>query len=188
MTTRRPDELQLTLDGVSERLGRLEHQAELIKTVLIVKEPNTMHAANAFDGLRKQVVAAAAERRSHLAQLATMAVALRRARSLDDLVPQLREWMEQAGVVEVSDVPPGSLVQDIYEDLDGAGLAGAEAIDVIEPAYVDNSTGVVLRLGRARRVAPAMSDRSVAAAEPHGGRLQDRDQAETGRVERTDER
>ena len=76
------------LVDLQERIKGLEQQAELIKTVLIVKEPNTVQASQAYDGLRKQVVAAAAERRSHLAQLVAMSVAVSRATAVSDLVPQ----------------------------------------------------------------------------------------------------
>lgn len=152
--TRRADEMNSILQELAERLARLEHEAELFRTVLIVKEPTTVHAANAFDGLRKQVVAAAAERRSHLAQLAAMAIALRRATSLEDLVPQVQEWMSQAGVTELSAVPRGSEPQDLFEDVAGSGLAGAAELEVVEPAYVDVNTGAVLRLGRAQRSTP----------------------------------
>jgi hypothetical protein len=150
--TRRSREL---LEGVDRRLAHLEHEAELLRTVFIVKEPDTGHAAAAYEGLRKQVIAGATARRSHLVQLAAMATAVRRATSLDDLVAQVAEWMAQAGVAEVTAVSAGVQPQDLFEDLDGAGLAGAEAIEVVEPAYVDVATGVAIRLGRARRASPA---------------------------------
>lgn len=136
------------LVDLQERLARLEHQAELIKTVLIVKEPNTVHASEAYDGLRKQVVAAASERRSHLSQLVAMAVAVSRATSVEDLVPQVREWMEQAGVAALTEVPPGHDASHVFEDVSGDGLGGD--LDILEPAYVDMQTSSLIRLGRAR--------------------------------------
>jgi len=140
-----------------ERVKKLEHEAELMRTVLIVKEPTTIQAAQAYDGLRKQVVAGAAERRSHLVQLVSMAVAVSRATSVEDLAPQLREWMAQAGVEPVSAIEPEDSPRDFFEDLSGEGLAGP--IEIVEPAYIDSHTGALLRLGRARRraAAPATS-------------------------------
>jgi len=154
------------LQDLQDRIKGLEQQAELIKTVLIVKEPNTVHASEAFEGLRKQVVAAAAERRSHLAQLVAMSVAVSRATSVADLVPQVREWLDQAGIVALVDVPPGSDVSHVFEDVGGEGLAGP--IEVVEPAYVDAQTSSVIRLGRARRaeaVASSVTPASSSAAE-----------------------
>lgn len=151
------------LQDIAERLVRLEHKADLMHTVLIVKEPNTPLAAEAYEGLRKQVVAAAAERRSHLAQVVAMAVAARRATTVSDLEAQVREWMAQAGIEEVNAVPHGAHPQDLFEDLDREGLAGVVAFDVVEPAYVDTHTGVVIRLGRARRSAAGPPPRTPVA-------------------------
>jgi hypothetical protein len=145
-----PGKTRQLLQEIVERLNRLEHEAELLRTVFIVKEPNTGLAAEAYDGLRKQVAASAAERRSHLAQLASMAVAVRRASSVEDVRPQVQEWMAQAGVVELTTTPHGNHPQDLFEDLEGSGFSDGQSIEVIEPAYVDRQTGVVLRLGRAR--------------------------------------
>lgn len=133
---------------LQERIKGLEHKAELIQTVLIVKEPTSIPAANAYDGLRKQIVAAAAERRSHLAQLVAMAVTVSRATSIDDIRPQVSEWMEQAGVVAVGQLPPGIPAGDLFEDVSGVGLGGE--IEILEPAYVDAQTNAIIRLGRAQ--------------------------------------
>lgn len=143
-----PD-LTTALDEVSERLTRLEHAADLIKTVLMVREPETIHAANAYDGLRKQIVAASGERRSHLGQLTAMAVALSRATDVADLRPQVEEWLRQASIVELWNVPKGHRAQELFEAPDGGNLEGETRLEVHEPAYVDSVTGVVLRLGRA---------------------------------------
>lgn len=139
---------ELLID-LQDRIKGLEREAELFRTVLIVKEPNSVIASQSYDGLRKQIVAAAAERRSHLAQLVAMQVAVSRATSLDDLIPQVKEWLEQAGVVEVTSVPPGASPSDVFEDVIGDGLNGRLA--VLEPAYLDAQTGALLRLGRAQR-------------------------------------
>src|SRR4051794_25254287 len=109
---RRQDREQL--DDIVDRLRGLEHDAELMRTVLIVKEPTSVAAAESYEGLRKQIVAGAAERRSHLNQLVAMSVAVGRARSLDDLGVMVSEWMQQAGVIEVSDVPTGARAQDLF--------------------------------------------------------------------------
>lgn len=156
------DELLLDLQ---QRIKGLEHQAELIKTVLIVKEPNTVQAAQSYEGLRKLVVASAAERRSHLTQLVAMSVAVSRATSVADLVPQVQEWMEQAGVAALAELPAGHEASHLFEDVAGLGLDGP--MEIVEPAYVDIQTGSVLRLGRAQRAAgPGLA--SVAAAPAAG--------------------
>lgn len=153
------------LHAVEGRLRELEHAADLLKTVLVVREPETVHAANAYEGLRRQVVAAAGERRSHLAQLAAMAVAVSRATAVADLRPQVREWLDQAGVVELRELPPGTRAQDAFEEVGGGSLEGVAVLEVLEPAYLDGTTGTVLRLGRARAAAPSVQEPGAPAAD-----------------------
>lgn len=139
------------LESIEEQLRELRHKTDVLEKVLIVKEPGTPVAAEAFDGLRKQVIASAGARRSHVVQLAEMATSVRRASSIHDVGAKLREWLRQAGVEELHDVPQGAHPQDLFEDVDGVGLAGADRLEIIEPAYVDTQMSVVIRLGRARR-------------------------------------
>jgi hypothetical protein len=141
------------LGDVRDRLTQLEHDADLIKTVLIVKEPTSSLAADAYDGLRKQVIVAAGERRAHLSQLAQMDAALARGGSVEDARRLVRDWMQQAGVVAVAQAPDGTPVSDLFEVLTSNGVADGQSVEVVEPAYLDGATGAVLRLGRARPVA-----------------------------------
>lgn len=154
---RKPDRIPEVLD----RLHELEHEAELLRMVLTLQHPDTKDAALAFDGLRRQIIAATGARRSHLTQLVAVSVSVSRASSVDDLRPQVREWMEQAGVLEVMTLPPGTPAQDLFEDVGGEGLTGE--IEAVEPAYVDQQTGALLRLGRARR---RVTRRTVADDQP----------------------
>jgi hypothetical protein len=140
------NEIADQLAEVSDRLRELEHAAELIKTVLIVKEPNTVRASEAYDGLRKQVIASASERRAHVVQLVTMAVAVRRATTVEDLHPQLAEWLQQSNVQTVWQVPPGERPANLF---DIEEEVGERAMEVLEPAYIDLQTGTLVRLGRA---------------------------------------
>jgi hypothetical protein len=153
------------LDDVAQALKEVQHQTDLIKHVLIVKEPGSQLAADAFEGLRRQIVAGAAERRSHLVQVVAMAVAVGRATAVADLEPMVGEWMAQSGITAVASSTPDQF-HLLFDDLDGGTLDGAEAIDVVEPAYVDTVTGAVIRTGRARRAARRPA---AAAAEAPAG-------------------
>lgn len=141
------EQLLLELQG---QIRDLQHQAELIKTVLIVKEPNTVQSAQAFEGLRKQVIASATERRSHLAQLVAFAVAVSRATAVDDLKPQVNEWLEQAGIREWSTAPEGKAIEEYFEDVSGQNFSGK--LQLLAPAYVDSQTEQIVRLGRVQSV------------------------------------
>lgn len=156
MSKRRSDGLVAALRAMEARLARLEQQAELMKTVLMVREPGSALAADAYEGLRKQVIAASGERRAHLAQLTQMAVAASRAHHLDDVRRQVNEWLSQSGVVEVRAAPRDRPASELFEFSDG-GPAGATEIECLEPAYVDGQTGMTLRLGRARALPAAVT-------------------------------
>lgn len=134
------------IDG---RLQNLERDSEVMKTVLIVKEPGTPLAANAFDGLRKQVLAASGERRSHLTQLVQFDTALRRGVSVDDAQVLVHDWLEQAGVQLIWKAPENLPLRDLFEVAPEAQDLSADALEITDPAYVDSS-GALLRLGRAR--------------------------------------
>ena len=140
-------ELVQAVERLTLRIDQLEHQAELLKTVLIVKEPGAAISANAFEGLRKQIIASANDRLTHLNQIVQMRVALDRAGSVDDLKVMVASWETQSGIVEVFDAGPEQPVSDLFDEVDGGSLEGG--YDVLEPAFVDSLTGRVLRTGRA---------------------------------------
>jgi hypothetical protein len=154
-------QLAEALTRIEERLATLEQQAELMKTVMIVKEPDAVHSADAYEGLRKQVIASSTARRAHLVQLTQMAVATARATKVSDLTPQIDEWLEQAGVTRIAEVPAGVRPFEVFEDIDGGSLPEGEALEILEPAYYDTQTQVLLRLGRARRKPPAVQPEPV---------------------------
>src|SRR5690348_8145713 len=123
-------------------------------TVIMVREPSSSAAAEAYDGLRKQVVNAVSDRLNHLSQLVQLDVALTHAADGDQLAKLVDSWFEQAALLRIEDPthPRRDAIFELVADQGGA-------YEVLEPAYVDALTSRVIRLGRARR-AP------VAAPEP----------------------
>lgn len=163
--SRKQREITEVLEQIEQRLGQLEHAADMMKTVLMIKDPGSAHAADAYEGLRKQIVASSTARRTHLAQLSAMAIAVSRASELADLAPQVDEWLGQAGIVRLTEVPPDARVQDLFEDADGGSLQGATQVEVVEPVFVDTQNQVVVRLGRARRIDEPPAAPAVSAAQ-----------------------
>lgn len=169
--SRRQREITDALQQIDQRLGEIEHAADKMNTVLMIKDPGSTQAADAYEGLRKQVVASSTARRTHLAQLSAMAVAVSRATDVADLVPQVDEWLGQAGIVRITEVPRGARVQDLFEDADGGTLRGAVDVEVVEPVFIDAQNQVVIRLGRARRIeaspqpSPAQNDEPLGSPE-----------------------
>lgn len=154
-------QLQATLDSVSQHLDQLERRAEKMETILMVREPSSAAAADAYEGLRKQVVTAVTERLSHLAQLVQLDAALAHGADAEYLTKVVSGWLEQASLARVADPahPDQDLLFELVEDLGGP-------VEVLEPAYVDAVTRRVIRQGRARRAArPAPPGPDPAAAQ-----------------------
>ena len=131
------------LDAIESSLRDLCHQLEIMKTILIVKEPESTMAANAFEGLRKQIVAVAQEHWAHLAQLAAMDVAVNHVTEVSELRGVSKEWLDQAGVLRVDD-PTHKNAAEIFETVGG----GAEIVEIFQPAYLDSATGRIIKAGR----------------------------------------
>lgn len=134
------------LDRVERTLQELVHAAELLKTVLIVKEPQSTVAAGAFDGLRKQIVAVAQEHWAHLAQVAQMDAAISHVSEVAELRTISNQWLEQAGVRKVDLPTTAELAAEQFE-LVGQG---AYVVEALRPAYVDVQTGRVIKQGLLR--------------------------------------
>ncbi len=132
MRSRRLDE---QLAALGERLGRIED-------MLLLKDPGAAKAAEAYEGLRRQVVAAAAERVAHLADLARLDAAVRAGESSDSLALLLSDLLVQAGVERHHDPALAGAFEIPAGDED-------TELDVVEPAYVETGTRRVVRQGRA---------------------------------------
>lgn len=96
-------------------------------------------SARAYEGLTEAVQEANQHRRAHLAQLAHLDRALRAATSLDVPRKLLADFMMQAGLERVTDTDRAELFT-----VDEARVH----TEAVEAAYVDTSTGRVVRQGR----------------------------------------
>lgn len=129
-----------TAHRLAAQLDRIEDRVKTIEVAFLVSGPNNPVVAEAYNGLRQQVVMAAAERRAHLAQLADFAAAIADGATSPELGRLVDEWMRQHSLVAVGpDRAP-----DAY-DVVGNG----PVLRVERSAYVDAHTGAVVSLGRA---------------------------------------
>jgi hypothetical protein len=126
-------------------LETLTNEIEHLKDLLVVMDPKVSTSADAYEGLRKTVAAAAASRQAHLVQLAQFSRALRRGATARDLENLVDEWSTQAGLVAVSDPRP-----DLFENLEGEPSGGE--FEVLSPAYVDAHSGRLVSMGEGRWV------------------------------------
>lgn len=141
---RRRRELEDRLREAERLLDRIDRNVEGIERVTMVREPGNHKAAEAYDGLRRQIGAALAERHAHLHQLAQFDAARRANATPEQLESLVSEWMGQAqlAVVFAPDVPGA------FEEV---GDSKGDHIHVLTPAYVDEVTGRVVRSGFVER-------------------------------------
>ncbi|HEU5026962.1 MAG TPA: hypothetical protein VFV01_18740 [Spirillospora sp.] len=151
---RRWARLEKTLDEVGGRLDQVERHQDNIRTILTVQNPGSQVAADAYDGLRKQVVSAMAERLAHLTQLVQLDAALAQQASPDVLGKLVRGWLEQSNLVKVADLdhPDADVIFEVV-----AADGGEPAL--LSPAYLDGISGRVIRQGRVRCAASGRPER-----------------------------
>ena len=180
---------QASLDMLAERQRRTEEEMTAIAkivgeihTALVVRDPGTRLSAEAYDGLRKTVIAGATQQRAHLVQLVELSTALDRGADATQLTSMVDEWLIQAGLAQVTDARR----PDLYEVLGGAG----DSLHILSAAWVDSQNGALIKRGTAERVqmpspvlprtpgAPAVGGaRTVAAPEPPNVPARDRDES-----------
>lgn len=159
------------LDKIESLLGELRHDAELLRTVLVIREPDTVTAANAYEGLRKQIVAVAQEHWAHLAQLVEIDVSINHTDSIEVTRGLVDDWLIRAGVRRISQPTDSRQLTELFEDLGGHG----STVEIRSPAYVDSATGRLIRKGRFARVEarsplpPARPERATGQPEESGG-------------------
>jgi hypothetical protein len=150
----------------ARQLSDISRQLDKLEIALIVRDPGTSMSAEAYDGLRRQIIAAVQERTAHLVQLAMLDEALREAKDIDTLRALVDEWLAVAGLVRVEDPKKEAL----FEIVSGKGSGRS----VVAPAYVDASNSRIIRQGRVsafeEREPPAIS--ATDGGEPRVGEQQ----------------
>ena len=139
-------DLREVVDRIATQLDQLDRRTEKMEVILMVREPSSGAAAEAYDGLRRQVVAAMTERMAHLQQLVQLDAALTAGTDTAMLGRLVRGFADQASLSRVTDPehPDRDLLFELVEDLGGRP-------EVLEPAYIDTITGRVIRRGSIRR-------------------------------------
>lgn len=149
MTKRQMANLENLMRESKERMDQLERHSEKMELILMVREPGSAAAAEAYDGLRKQIIAGVTDRLAHLTQLVQFDAALRNEASPEILSSMVNGWIDASGLLVVFDPPheQRELLFEVVEDLKGEP-------EVLEPAYVDVQSSRVIRRGRIRFGAP----------------------------------
>ncbi|MCA1712159.1 MAG: hypothetical protein LC789_11195 [Actinobacteria bacterium] len=132
------------LDALAEQVDTLASGLERIDAALVVRDPGNARSADAYDGLRRQVAAAAGERRRLLVQLARLGAAVDHGASVDDVRSLAEEWAAEAGLVRWTDTTRADAFTLLGE--------GDGPVELLQPAWIDTATDSVVREGRAQRL------------------------------------
>jgi hypothetical protein len=159
----RAKKIELQLADLLDRLDQIERHTDKMELILMVREPGSAAAADAYEGLRKQIVAAVTDRLAHLTQLVQFDSALRNGAGTEVLTAMVSGWMDAAGITVIEDAghEQSDLLFDVVEDLGGRPEA-------IEPSYVDAQSSRVIRRGR-MRLGPVISAAGVDVSATDGG-------------------
>jgi hypothetical protein len=132
----------------SERLESIEILLQRLEAAVVVRDLGNAHSADAYDGLRKQIIQSGKNHRMHVAHLLSLADSMERGADLQLVRDRVNDFLNELGVERFSDI---SLVE-LFEVTEGEG----SALECIEPAIIeklDNGGISPIRLGKARRVA-----------------------------------
>lgn len=100
--------IEAKVDQVAQRLERVD-------AMLIVREPGTAYAAEAYEGLRKSVQFASQQQRIHLSTLIGLLDDIAAGATLETVTLRIRDRLSESGVTEVSD--PDAL-PDAFDEID----------------------------------------------------------------------
>ncbi len=125
-------------------LRELTRQVSSLGSALVVREPATATAAQAYDGLRKAVMAGAQARRLLLVQLVELSDMLDHDVAIEDLRSFAQELRLRANLGQDLDAVAHP---NHFEVLDGSG----NSVRVVKPAWVDDQTGALIRRGMVER-------------------------------------
>ena len=134
------EHIEQHLVSIERALDALDRRFERVEVANLVREPDTALSADAYNGLRKQVIAAVSERMAHLQQLVQFRAAVEAGASSDELALVVREWCEQSDLEVVTDTS----LEGAFELVGPDGDAGRR---LVRPAYIDRTTGRVIRQG-----------------------------------------
>lgn len=125
----------------ADRLDQLQDLLLRIDAALVVRDPGNARSAEAYEGLRRQVVAAASDRRKHVVQLSELAGLLHRGTTVEAINSLTEEWLLQANILTITDPTDRAAFEFV-----GEGGQGQLAV-LVTPAFLDLTTNTLIRRG-----------------------------------------
>ena len=128
------------------QLLRIESLLNRLDSAVVVRDPGNTRSAEAYDGLRKQIMQSGKNHRTHMAHLLSLSDSLERGADITLIRDRVNDFMNEIGLQRTSDTS----IENIFEIVEGEG----SGLECIEPAVIellDGGTFAPVRLGKARR-------------------------------------
>lgn len=131
-----------------EQLDRMEVLLQRLDSAVVVRDPGSARAAEAFDGLRKSVIQASKSHRVHVAHLIALDESIRSGGTLDLVRLRVAEYLRELGIQRLETAEHLEAF-DVVGDSDG----DVEVLEAAIVEHVDDGRISVLKVGKAKRTA-----------------------------------
>ena len=117
-----------------------------INTALVVRDPGNARAAEAYEGLRKQLNAGVKSHRSHIGHLVTLSESLNRNADIELIRDRVNDFLQELGVRTIHNYIPQLF--EVVETVEG----NEDDVEIVEPALAEEFEGSLseLRKGKVR--------------------------------------
>ena len=125
-----------------------------INAALVVRDPGNARAAEAYEGLRKQLNAGVKSHRSHIGHLVTLSESLNRNADIELIRDRVNDFLQELGIRTIRDYIPQLF--EVVETIDG----NEDGFEILEPALAEEFEGGLseLRKGKVRIIRGPIPD------------------------------
>lgn len=134
------------IEVIQHQLADVVQLLQRLDAAVVVRDPGNARSAEAFEGLRKTILAAGKARRAHIAHLLSLSDSIGRGASLETISERISDFLDEIGLRHVTDVTH----PEWFDTTEGEG----DSLECLTPAVVDESEigTTLIRAGTARRV------------------------------------
>lgn len=133
-----------------QQLHQIENLLQRLDAAVVVRDPGNARAAEAYEGLRKQLIRSSTNHRSHIAHLLSLSDSLKREASMELIRDRVSDFLAELGVKFISDYSHPDLFE-IVETVHGE----AHSFEVLESAvieHMDDGSIMAIRPGKVREI------------------------------------
>lgn len=129
------------------QLATIEKLLQRLDAAVVVREPGSARAAEAYEGLRKQIIQSGKSHRTHVAHLLSLSDSLDQGANIELIRDRVNDFMSEIGLRKYSDTSS----RELFEITEGDGTG----LECIKPAVIEqleDGSNSVVRQGQAKRI------------------------------------